>query len=491
MWKFLEKFNRNTQDVKEKELGVNNTSIVPTMKSDITNNSIWCATFKLVWNDFQYGILENNFRVSKSNKTIEDLTTDTLKEDILSSEDYYKVIGKTTLELKEKIEEELIRRFNEKSNILDKIQFSDKSDKSDNILIYTMLKKVFSFKKEFDDLKKGKFGKLKKDIEYFGVDENTEDLKEIAKQIRVLFYNSENDFAVKLETNTKDRIILYRTNSNENFEDIFEKINNKSKNYINYKFSYKDTIKIPNLSFNIFKSYDDIKGKNFIRNRDNELFEINEAMQTIEFELDKIGGKIKSEAVIEMRIGAIMMPEENPRHFNFDDTFYLFLIEEGEEKPYFAARIQDIENFINFSETRTKTEDKHIKNNEDVKEMRETEMISIESIKNDKDLELLTDNIIYKENSTFDPFWDEQAKTLLRAILCYLTYQEKEEKTLKRCKEIVEIGLNDENSKEVLNKMFSINEKAKNYYANIATAPEKTYKSIFNTLEGKLQKFVK
>ena len=138
MWKFLEKFKQNTQNVKAKELEVNNISIVPTMKSEITNNSIWCATFKLVWNDFQYGILENNFRVSKSNKTIEDLTTDTLKEDILSSEDYYKVVGKTTLKLKEKIEEELIRRFNEKSDILDKIQFSDKSDN-----IYNVKKSIF------------------------------------------------------------------------------------------------------------------------------------------------------------------------------------------------------------------------------------------------------------------------------------------------------------------------------------------------------------
>lgn len=344
MWKFLEKFNRNAQNIEIKEVkDVNNIKIVPTIKSDITNNSIWCATFKLVWNDLQYGILENNFRVSENNKTIEDLTTDTLKEDILSSEDYYKVVGKTTLELKEKIEGELIKRFNEKSNILDKIQFSDKSD---NILIYTMLKKIFSFKRKFDDLKKGKFGKSKNDIEYFGVNKNTKEPEKIAKQIRVLFYNSENDFAVMLKTNTKDRIILYRTNSNENFEDTFEKINNKSKNYINYKFSYKDTIKIPNLSFNIFKSYDDIKEKTFIRNRDNEPFEINEAMQTIEFELDKAGGRIKSEAVIEMTETAIRRPKEEHRHFNFDDTFYLFLIEEEKEKPYFAARIQDIENFI-------------------------------------------------------------------------------------------------------------------------------------------------
>lgn len=343
MYGFVKKFKQNVQNIKTKEFeDVGNITIVPTMKSDITNNSIWCATFKLVWNDFQYGILENNFAINESNKTIEDLIIDVLKEDILSSEDYYKVAGKATIELKAEIERELIKRFNEKSDILDKIQFRDKSD---NVLIYTILKKVFSFKRKFEDLKKGKFGKSIKDIEYFGVDKNTESPEEFAKQIIVLFYNSENDFAIMLETNTKDRVILYRTNSNENFENTFEKINSESKKYRNYKFSYKDTLKIPNLSFKIFKSYDDIKGKTFIRNRDNEPFRIKEAMQTIEFKLDKAGGRIKSEALIIGRTG-IMMQETEPRHFNFDDTFYMFLIEERKEKPYFAARIEDIENFI-------------------------------------------------------------------------------------------------------------------------------------------------
>ena len=69
-------------------------------------------------------------------------------------------------------------------------------------------------------------------------------------------------------------------------------------------------------------------------------------MQTIEFKLDKAGGRIKSEALIIGRTG-IMMQETEPRHFNFDDTFYLFLIEEDKERPYLALRVQDIENFIN------------------------------------------------------------------------------------------------------------------------------------------------
>ena len=70
-------------------------------------------------------------------------------------------------------------------------------------------------------------------------------------------------------------------------------------------------------------------------------------MQTIEFELDETGGKVKSEALINVGETAIRRPQTNvARHFDFNDTFYLFLIEKGKEKPYLALRVQDIKDFI-------------------------------------------------------------------------------------------------------------------------------------------------
>lgn len=321
-----------------------NITIVPTMKDEITNNSAWCATFKLVWDDLQYDILENNFECSKTNKTIENLIKDNMIKDILSEEDYYKVVGKPTLELKEQIEKELLKRFNEKSNILDSIKFTNVE--TDNILLYTMLKKIFLFKYQFDKLGKGKFGNCKKDVEYFGIDYNTSERKKVSEQVDVLFYNSDTDFAVKLDTKGKDKILLYKTNTtNNNFEDIFNEMNQKSVNNTDNYFRKTDTLKIPNLSFNIRREYKELIGKTFIRNRDKMPYSIDVAMQTIEFELDRTGGKVKSEALIVGRTGAAYVPE--PRHFNFDDTFYLFLIEEGKERPYLALRVQDIKNFIN------------------------------------------------------------------------------------------------------------------------------------------------
>ena len=322
-----------------------NINIVPTVQNEVTKNSVWCATFQLVWEDFQYKLLENNFIVNgEKNKTIDSLVANKIEENILSEKDYYKVMGRTTIKLKEEIEKELIKRFNERSSILDKVDFREKTD---NILIYTMLKKIFLFKHKFDELDKQEFGKSKEKVEYFGINKKTKNIKKLANQIKVLFYNTYDEYSIMLKTNKEDRIILYRTNDNYNFESAFNEIKNKSENYANTNFSNKDTLKVPKLNFNILKNYNEVIGKTFIRSRDNEIFKIAQAMQTIEFKLDETGGKIKSEALIKVGETAIRRPQTNvARHFDFNDTFYLFLIEEGKENPYLALRVQDIKDFI-------------------------------------------------------------------------------------------------------------------------------------------------
>ena len=73
-------------------------------------------------------------------------------------------------------------------------------------------------------------------------------------------------------------------------------------------------------------------------------YEIGQALQTIKFELNEKGGKIKSEAAIdvkEMAAEPISKPEE--RNFNCDGTFTMFLIDsENNDKPYFAMTVDNI-----------------------------------------------------------------------------------------------------------------------------------------------------
>ena len=78
----------------------------------------------------------------------------------------------------------------------------------------------------------------------------------------------------------------------------------------------------------------------------NDVFNIQKAIQTIKLELDNKGGKVKSEAVIDVK-DTITSVRDEPEHryFYYNDTFALFIKEKDKEVPYFAARVDDINKY--------------------------------------------------------------------------------------------------------------------------------------------------
>ena len=104
-----------------------------------------------------------------------------------------------------------------------------------------------------------------------------------------------------------------------------------------------EELKIPNINFKIKEEIKEVENKPFYFSTGEE-YVIDKAIQTIEFELDKKGGKIKSEAGMTNRALSIQMEQEK-REFSVDNTFSIFLIERGKDTPYFAAKISDITKF--------------------------------------------------------------------------------------------------------------------------------------------------
>lgn len=321
----------------------NEIQVLPTTLDTIYNNSSWCGTFQLVWNDMLDELTTNGKVENTGIEIVENLNNRSFLEEDLSEEYYYKKYGLKTKKLKTEIENAIKKKFNEKSDILDILDWSAdslndaKDEHFSKYLFYVMLKRNFEFENEFTVLENGNFGTVE-NVKYFGI--NSETSSNVREQVEVLYYNSDNDYAVTLYADDGDEVILVRNSKGNTFDEIYQNVNIEKEKYEgNTFFGDEDTLKVPNLDFNILKEYEELKGVQFPTNKGVTAI-IEEAVQTIQFKLDNTGGSIKSEAAISTKM-SIQMPADK-REFNFDDEFTIFLKEAEKEKPYFAANISNI-----------------------------------------------------------------------------------------------------------------------------------------------------
>ena len=329
-------------------------TIVPTMNDTITSDSSWCGTFQLIWNDLKNEIVGKDIVFNPQLEVAENLNKEDFNESMLSEDYYFKICGLKTLEIKEQIKNGIKEKFDQTSDIIDDFDWSEDALYNPNdpstkrYFLYTMLYRKFEFLKAFDKLEDGMFGDKYDNIKYFGIDENTEN--SVGDQIQVLYYNSKDDFAILINTKTNDEVIFCKNPTGNNFNEIYKNMNDESLKYKgNTSFNSIDEFKAPNLLFNSKKEYTDLEEKPF--QTSDPIYstgEIEKALQTVQFSLDENGGKIKSEAGMDVALKSSIIEEpkeEKPRYFYIDDTFAIFLREKGKIKPYFAGRIQDITKF--------------------------------------------------------------------------------------------------------------------------------------------------
>lgn len=324
----------------------NNIYIVPTFNDEIKSDTAWCATFNLIWNDLKNDIVKQDIRFKDNNEFVNNLNKELFKESDISDEYYYKIYGKKTIKLKNEIEKNIKEKFNQTSDILDKFDWSESSldngsSSFERHIFYTMLYREFKYNTKFVELDEDKFND-KENVKYFGVKDNKDAYK---NQIQIIYYNDENDFAIKLTTTSNDEIILNKNPEGNSFKDIYSNIIDESSKYKGDKeFNKLDNFKMPYINLNVLKEYEELENKEFYDLNNNKLI-IEKALQTIKFELNENGGKIKSEAGMDVVKFSSLNPKEESRNFNIDSTFAIFLKETNKDKPYFAARINDISKY--------------------------------------------------------------------------------------------------------------------------------------------------
>ncbi|MBE7713016.1 MAG: hypothetical protein E7Z87_04670 [Cyanobacteria bacterium SIG26] len=309
--------------------------ILPTMNSkSVAQNQIWVGTFQIVWNEFMDNFIKKPIKFDNYNSIVaKNLNKKDFKKTDINEESYYTTFGIVSPELRVRIEQAIKEKFNETSDILD--QFSWKFDPQ-KIFVYAMLKKDFKFLTPFDKLASGGFADNSANIDYFGIDDNSEAI--LNKNVEVLFYNNDNDFAVKLYTKGDDEVLLYRTSSNKTFDKIFKQVVNKSKKYKGDKvFGLHDELRVPDINIYLETSFKDVEG-HYIKGTD---FIIEKTIETVDFKMNNEGVKLKSEAALSVK--CMSLAPQIGRNFYFTDDFVLFLIEKDKKVPYYAMKVSDVE----------------------------------------------------------------------------------------------------------------------------------------------------
>jgi len=116
-------------------------------------------------------------------------------------------------------------------------------------------------------------------------------------------------------------------------------------------------------------------------------------------------------------------------------------------------------------------------------------------IESEIDVDIIANTIVKGQSeitSQADPYWDDMAEMLLKALIYYLlATRPEEEQNLASCAELVRAA-NNSGSGNLLTELMNqlpYDHPARMYYKSIEIAPEKTYSSILSSLQSKLGKF--
>lgn len=326
-------FSQETQTLNADNL--QQTIVTSYLQKKITagKNLIYCSTFQLAWNALCDDIIKAPLELSGTPE-IQTMLNERLtgKEDI-APDAYIAMAGFNGDGIVQKIDNALLKKFDKKNGCGITLM------NPDDILAYAYLFKNLEFKNKFEDLNTSPifFNKATK-TETFGIKQYS---YEIAKQVKILHYNNDDDFILKLESKSQnDEIILAKIEPKETLlatvDYVFEQIKNKE----TIALEKGDILKIPKFDFDIFKKYSELINRDFLNKNFGGYF-ISDAFQGIKFKLDEKGVILESYAAI---IGVKSVSfSPGTKRLIFDKPFLFCLKEKNGKYPYFVMWVDNTE----------------------------------------------------------------------------------------------------------------------------------------------------
>lgn len=291
-----------------------NITMNPSYQSTLdenTINNLWVGTLDLAWKDLEEKIGLNKIELEgKMPQIANDLNESTFSKEMLNPNDYKINVERTV---------------------------------TNGYKIDATLNKELNFLESFDNFSdyKWTFGNSEEYIKYFGI--NNASPEEMNKNVEILFYNKlnngsllSNDMAIKLKTKEGDEIILYRTDDKKSFDEYYEDIKAKTKNYKGRtEFSEDDELRIPYVKVNGMINYNQLYDKKIKNSKGLYIYDV---IQNVNFYLNERGCNLSSKATM---VTEYMGIGQDTKYCYFQDTFIIFMKEKNSDKPCFALKVDN------------------------------------------------------------------------------------------------------------------------------------------------------
>jgi len=323
------------------------TVIVPTLDSPCPpgKNVIWCSSFQLAWNEMKDKVIGAPLQVVGAEEVAARLNAAKQSASDLDPKCFYVAGGRIKDGIVGKIEKDMAAKF--PSHVL-----PDFNDYTDGILSYSYLTANVPFRHPFLEIEQGfsftDSQGIKTQTEAFGVWGAYQGrYKRMREQVQILYCRSGRypgdvvEYALDLCRHSQPyqvvvAVIEPRNSLAETIDHLGVQIGKYEKS-ADYKYEEArrlretDVLRVPEMVWRIDHRFTELIDKPLV----NVGMPIVEAIQTIQFRLDRSGAAVESEARL--------APKAIPRDFIFDRPFLVYMQKRGAEQPFFVMWVDNDE----------------------------------------------------------------------------------------------------------------------------------------------------
>ena len=324
--------------------GFQQTVIVPTLDTPIPEgkSAIWCASFQMAWNKLKNDVAKGSVKVQGAELVSERLNRAEVSEDDLDETSYYSAAGFIKQGIIERIQADMAQRFPD----VPKPTFH--ANPLDVVVAYACLNAEVKFEHPYlDNQEPAAFQVGKEDsteVRFFGVPRKAVE-KELRGQVELLYFDLGNNYyGLDLcRSSSPNQLVLASMPRKTTLGETLSDLGNKSAAYASkeqpFRFRHGDVLLVPNMHWRIEHHFQEIEGSNKPSlNPSMKETWIDQAIQVIEFKLDRQGAAVSSESKAITKKGGL--------DFMFNRPFLLYMKKRGAKHPFFVMWVDNAELLI-------------------------------------------------------------------------------------------------------------------------------------------------